>query len=567
MVQTDEAVPAGTTLEVTVSAGPDMREVLLTAAIPSTEVSFTAPASAGQVMVTAMATPDTAEGALEVAVSNAQTLTVTVSARQVPLALQLLEVPAEVVARDDFAVRVLSVPAVPEGATLAVTVVFDGTTSAAMTLLPGISSAVISVTAPGRLEEGLELLTASMVMVDEPDALQVTVVEATATVAVVAQSVALTLAVPPSVTVGADVEVTVGVAPALLADTTLTVEVNFGEASTQVTLSDRVSSQTLSFTALMAGQLEVRAEAVDVEPDGLVVAAPATLAVTVSALEVELVLQLLEVPAEVVARDVFDVTVVAAPEVPAGATVTVTVVFDGTTSAAMTLTPGISSAVFSITAPGRLEEDLELLTASMVTVAEPDALQVTVAEATATVTVVPQSVQLTLAVLDPVITGADVEVTVGVVPALLADTTLTVEVTFGESTEQVTLRDMTPPQAVSFQAPAAGQLAVSAREIAVEPLGLVVAASATQTVEVLAEGTVALTLEAPLNVTVGATFTVTVGVSAGTQLMEGATLTATISFPAGTADSAEQEVVLTSAEPTTWPSSWRRSRRATLQWQ
>jgi len=139
MVQTDEAVPAGTTLEVTVSAGPDMREVLLTAAIPSTEVSFTAPASAGQVMVTAMATPDTAAGALEVAVSNAQPLTVTVSVREVELVLQLLEVPAEVVARDDFAVRVLSVPAVPEGATLAVTVVFDGTTSAAMTLLPGIA--------------------------------------------------------------------------------------------------------------------------------------------------------------------------------------------------------------------------------------------------------------------------------------------------------------------------------------------------------------------------------------------------------------------------------------------
>ena len=78
-VQTDEAVPAGTTLTVTVTVSTGTAEldtVRLTADNPSGNVSVTAPDVAGTVMVTAMAT--TVTGALEVAVSDAQTRTVEV---------------------------------------------------------------------------------------------------------------------------------------------------------------------------------------------------------------------------------------------------------------------------------------------------------------------------------------------------------------------------------------------------------------------------------------------------------------------------------------------------------
>jgi len=285
-----------------------------------------------------------------------------------------LEAPAEVVARDSFEVTVFAESEVPEGATVMVTVLFDGTESDMMALTPGASSAVFSVTAPGRLAEGLELVTTSVVTVAEPDALQVTVMEASTEVAVIPQSVQLTLAVVPArVNMGEAVTVTAGVSPALLADTTLTVAVFFGASSQQVTLSDRVSSQPVTFTASVAGLLEVRVQAVAVEPFGLVVAASATQTVQVTEL-VTLGL-ILEAPAEVVARDSFEVTVFAESEVPEGATVMVTVLFDGTESDTMALTPGASSAVFSVTAPGRLAEGLELVTTSVVTVAEPDALQ------------------------------------------------------------------------------------------------------------------------------------------------------------------------------------------------
>jgi len=262
---------------------------------------------------------------------------------------------------------------------------------------------------------------------------------------------------------------------------------------------------------------------------------------------VQLSLQLrLEAPAAVVARGRFEVRVSSEPEVPAGATVTVTVRFDGTESAAMDLTPGARSAVFSVTAPGRLAEGLELITTSVVTVAESDVLQVTVMDASTEVDVVAQSVQLMLMVMPETVNiGGEVEVTAGVSPALLADTTLTVAVFFGASSQQVTLTDRASSQELTFTASTLGLLEVSARAVDVEPIGLVVAASATETVEVLAAGVVALTLAAPDRVTVGDTLTVTVGVDTGTPLTAGMTVTATISFAAGTADSDEQGVMLT----------------------
>ena len=521
-VGAEPALPAGTEVMLTVQFGEATGTVTLSSTMAS--VTFTAPPE-GLLELTAEVTR-IMQGDPVVAVSDPVPVMVQVT-ELVTLGL-ILEAPAEVVARDSFEVTVFAESEVPEGATVTVTVLFDGTESDTMALTPGASSAVFSVTAPGRLAEGLELVTTSVVTVAEPDALQVTVMEASTEVAVIPQSVQLTLAVVPArVNMGEAVTVTAGVSPALLADTTLTVAVFFGASSQQVTLSDRVSSQPVTFTASVAGLLEVRAQAVAVEPFGLVVAASATQTVRVTEL-VTLGL-ILEAPAEVVARDSFEVTVFAESEVPEGATVMVTVLFDGTESDMMALTPGASSAVFSVTAPGRLAEGLELVTTSVVTVAEPDALQVTVMEASTEVAVIPQSVQLTLAVVPARVNmGEAVTVTAGVSPALLADTTLTVAVFFGASSQQVTLSDRVSSQPVTFTASVAGLLEVRVQAVAVEPFGLVVAASATQTVQVTELVTLGLILEAPAEVVARDSFEVTV--FAESEVPEGATVMVTVLF-------------------------------------
>ena len=445
-VDTEVLVPTGTTLTVSVSAGTEPPEMVeLTADNPSEDVTFTAPVRAATVSVTAMATTDTDLGALEVAVSDAEALTVAVSALEVQL---VLEVPSEPVAANSlFSVTVVAAP-VPGGTT--VTVSLADFSSEPIMLTLGASEMSVTVTAPA--DGGPAVLRATGMEVPG-GALELNVLPATATV--------------------------------------------------------QVQEQV---------QLALR----------------------------------LEVPAAVTARDTFEVTVSSEPEVPEGTTVTVTVNFDGADSEPVALSAGMTSADVMLMAPEDLVPDgLELLTTSMVAVDEPDALQVTVVETTASVDVVAQSVQLTLMAPERATANQPVEVTVGVSPALLADTVLTVEVAFGESTQQITLSDtMTSERVVTFTAPDASQrgrldVEVSAREIAVEPVGLVVAATVTQTVLVLVEGAVVLTVDAPPSVTVGDTFMVTVGVDQETPLPEGTAVTATVSFPAETADSTEQVVVLT----------------------
>ena len=371
-----------------------------------------------------------------------------------------------------------------------------------------------------------------------------------------AQEVRLVLSELPLelVAAGSTFPVTVGTEPEVPAGTTVTVTVTVRLAafsSEPVALTPDAPTARVVVTAPdVGGPAVLRAEGAETADSvlDLIVLPADPMMVTVQE-QVQLSLQL-EAPAAVTARDTFAVTVSTQPEVPEGTTVTVTVNFDGADSEPMTLSAEMSSAVFTLRAPGLVDSTL-VLTASRsgeVEVAEPDLLQVTVVEATAAVTVVAQQVQLTLmAVPDRVNIGADVEVTVGVEPVPLADTTLTVAVFFGASSQQVTLTDRASSQELRFTASAVGLLEVSARARAVdvEPAGLVVAASATETVEVLAAGTVVLTLAAPASVTVGDTITVTVGVAAGTPLTDGMTVTATLSFAAGTADSDEQEVMLT----------------------
>jgi len=352
-VATVPALPDGAAVTVTLSlAGLSSEPVVLMPGASTQSVAVMAPAEAGPALLLA-------EGAAAADSVQLNVLAVTAAVQvqeQVLLSLRL-EAPSEVVARDSFEVRVSSEPEVPAGATVTVTVIFDETESEAVTLSAEATSAVVTLMAPGRVDELLTLTSSGTADVVDANVLQVTVIDGVTEVALVPQLVLLSLR--------------------------------------------------------------------------------------------------LEAPSEVVARDSFEVRVSSELEVPAGATVTVTVIFDEAESEAVTLSAEATSAVVTLMAPGRVDELLTLTSSGTADVAGANVLQVTVIDGVTEVALVPQLVQLTLAVLDRVITGADVEVTVGVEPALLADTVLTVEVTFGEESTQVTLSD-TPPPPVSFRAPAAG---------------------------------------------------------------------------------------------------------------
>ena len=447
-VDTNMPVPTGTMLEVTVRAGAGtataLQEVVsLTEDIPEEVVSFKAPVRAGPVTVTATATVQTAEGALEVAVPDAATLAVTVSALDVQLVLS--GVPDLVAADSIFPVTVGTASGLPEGAKVMATVSVAPFISAPVVLTAGTPTASVLVPAP------------------------------------------------PT-----------------------------GSVVTLSATGEEAADSTLELNVLAAEAVQVQVQ-----------------------VQISLSLRL-EAPPEVTARDSFAVTV-STDQVPEGATITVTVTFDGTDSSPVVLSAEMASTAVMFRAPSRIENDLELMTSSVVTVADANVLQVVVTEASATVNAAAQSVQLTLVAMpERVAAGQEVAVTAGVSPALLADTTLTVKVFFGEaSSRQVTLSDKVSSQEVSFPTSATGTLEVRAQAVEVEPADLVVAAAApTQTVEVLAEGTVELTLDALKSVTVGSTFPVTVGVGAGTPLPVGSSVSATLSFSARDGD--EREVILTS---------------------
>ena len=121
----DDAVPAGTTVLVTVSDGTTDTEAVLTARISTASVSFTAPIRAGEVSVTATGVPQTSSGSLEVAVPDASSLAVTVFS--VDVRLSLSEVPEDpVAAGSTFTITVgaSDVTPVPAGTTVTVTVSF-----------------------------------------------------------------------------------------------------------------------------------------------------------------------------------------------------------------------------------------------------------------------------------------------------------------------------------------------------------------------------------------------------------------------------------------------------------
>ena len=474
-VSTQPEVPAGTTLTVTVSDGPDMREVLLTAAIPSTEVSFTAPARAGDVEITATVEDDedvqTAEGSLEVAVSDAAPLAVMVAAEQVQLALRL-EAPAQVEVGSTFRVTVATDEPVPEGATVAVTVVFDGADSEPVMLSAERTTAAVTLTAPGTTTGTFTVAATGTATVADDSVLQVTVMDASTEVDVVAQQLTLTLTVMPDpVNVGGQLVVTVGLSPALLVAATLTVAVTFDDASPQqVTLSDTASSQPVTFIPLEAGMLEVRAQMMGAaEPLGLVEAAMATQTVRVrEAGTIGLTLVVPEEPVE--AGSTFPVTV--GTDLPmllaTTATVQVMVTLAGGSTQIRTLSAGSETATVMFMAPGSPTRTYTVNAIGMGTTPV-----MTVEAANTSVTVVPVAIALMLRAPEVVAAGSTFSVEVGTEPALPAGTMVDLIVQIVQidgafsASRTVTLSGMTPSIDVDFMAPESGQLPLTAEVVVV----------------------------------------------------------------------------------------------------
>ena len=527
------------------SAAIAEREVTLTGEQSTATEEFTAPVTAGIFRVEI-------SGPAEV--SGRAVLGASASVTVEPVAVMLrLNGPTEAVSvGQDYTVMVDTVMPVPAGTTLTVTVTVSAGTELqeVVSLAEDIPEEVVSFTAPPRA--GPVTVAATATVQTDADALEVAAADATTlAVAVSALDVQLVLSeLPDLVAASSTFTVTVGTEPALPEGAKVMVTVSLGNAPG--TLMELTASASTASVIVMAptagGEATLSAtgeEAVDSRLELNVLAAEAV-QVQVQ-LQVSLSLRL-DAPPEVTARDSFAVTVFTEPEVPEGATVTVTVVFDGTDSSPVVLSAEMPSTAVIFTAPSSIENNLALMTSSVVTVVEPNTLQVMVADTDASVNAVAQSVNLTLMVSPQRVNiGEEIEVTVGVSPALLADTMLTVEVIAGTVPKAVTLTDATPSRQVRFPAMGAGPLEVRTQVLGVTPADLVTAENAPmQTVQVREQGTVELTLDAPKSVTVGSTFPVTVGVAAGTPLPEKSSVSATVSFRAADGGEIRAEAVVLS---------------------
>ena len=562
-VDTAEPVPAGTTLAVTVTVSdgsdPPVQMRMLTAAIPSTPVSFTAPVRAGSVTVTATARAETSTGSRQVAVSDAATLTVGVSARQVQLALS--EVPMDLVAAEStFSVTVGAAPEVPAGTTVQVTVRLAAFSSEPVLLTPGAPTASVLVMAP--MAGGSETLLATGEEAAD-SRLELNVLPAQATVRVQAEdTVQLTLDAPPSVTVGSTFPVTVGVAAEMpLAEgVSVTATVSFRAAGGEeiqaetAVLTAMSSSATRVFTApVTAGTYTLAVSGQVEETDDLRVTVTGA-STSVTAEPVALMLRLRGPEGAVTVGQTYTVTVDTAEPVPAGTTLAVTVtVSDGSDPPVQMrmLTAAIPSTPVSFTAPVRAGSVTVTATARAET--STGSRQVAVSDAaTLTVGVSARQVQLALSEvpMDLVAAESTFSVTVGAAPEVPAGTTVQVTVRLAAvSSEPVLLTPGAPTASVLVMAPMAGgseTLLATGEEAADSRLELNVL-PAQATVRVQAEGTVQLTLDAPPSVTVGSTFPVTVGVAAEMPLAEGVSVTATVSFRAAGGEEIQAETAVLTA--------------------
>ncbi len=546
-------IPEETTVMVRVNFDGTEEVVELTDTVSTMSVSFTAPVMSGEFTLVLSGSAVAQDPLLVVMVTGAST-----PIEVVPVQLTLsLEGPEDVQVGEAFSVTVgTGDDAVPAGTTVMVTVTVmasDGMTSEGMAVLTAaVSTASVSLMAP--IRAGLVSVTATGVPQTSSGSLEVAEPGASS-LAVTAFGVDVQLSlegVPEDVATGSTFTITVGASGVtsipLPLGTTVLVTVSFGDAFTRnVSLTRDASTSTVEVDVPDAvGVQELRAVGVGAE-DGALDLNVLPVAATVQVLrEVELLLILTAPETAVQAGSSFDVNVSTDLSVPPAATVTVTVGFDGAEMEVM-LTAANVSGVLNFTAPARLEPGgLPVTATAAVDIADPDILQVMVdASATAQVRVTAHEVRLTLSESDPdpADAGREFSVTVGVSPALLANTTVTVVVTFNESTRLATLSDRAPTDTVTFTAPTSGTLDVTAAADpdAVEPAGLVdVSPAIPQSVQVREMGTVQLTLDAPASVTVGDSFTVAVGVLEETRIPEETTVMVRVNF-----DGTEEVVELT----------------------
>ena len=555
-LSTNPPLPAGTEVNVQLQFNGASRSAVVSSTMPAPSVMFTAPSS-GTLLLTASVVNITQSSPV-VAVSAPAPVTVQVTEL---LAIMLtVSAPPSVTVGSPFTVTVEvdEETPLPAGVSMNATVSFGAADREVIieetnvTLSAAQRTVTADFTAPNTAGSYTVETSVTATMRTDPNAPEVAVPEAvTRAVAVSALDVQLVLSeFLDLVAAGSAFTVTVGTEPALPEGAAVQVTVSLAAFSSEpVTLRASNPTANVPVMAPAAGGAAMLTAAGGATADStLELNVLAAEAVTVQ-VQVQVSLSLrLEAPPEVTARDSFEVTVSAEPEVPGEATVTVTVVFDGMDSSPVALSAEVPSTTVILTA-GRIGTNLELVTSSVVTVAEPNALRVMVADADASVNAVAQSVELTLMVSPQRVNiDEEIEVTVGVSPALLADTTLTVEVMADTASEAVILTDATPSRQVRFTAMAAGPLEVSARVSAVAPVDLVtVENTPMQTVQVREEGTVDLTLDAPKSVTVGSTFPVTVGVAAGTPLLGSVSVTAAVSFRAADGEEIQAETAVLNA--------------------
>ena len=546
----DDAVPAGTTVLVTVSDGVTDEQAMLTARIPTASVSFTAPIRAGEVSVTATGAPQTSSGSLEVAVSDASPLAVT--AFGVDVQLSLSGVPEGLVsARSTFAITVgvSGVTPVPAGTTVTVTVSFGNAVVGVVSLTRDASTSTVEVDAPDT--GGVRELRAAGAGT-EGGALDLNVLPAAATVRVRGVvDLSLILLALEVVQAGSAFDVDVSTDIPIPAAATVRVTVGFDGAEREVVLTAAVSSVTTSFTAparLAPGGLPVTATAaVDVaDPDILqvMVDTAATAQVIVEALSVQLTLSEPD-PNPVDAGRSFTVTAGLSPTLLANTTVAAVVTFNESTRQ-VTLSDRDPESMVTFTAPA---SGILNVTAAAAAVEPAGLVEVAAADAQSVQVRAMSTVELTLDAPASVTVGGSFMVAVGVsdTTPIPAETAVMVTVSFEGAQRTAVLTDTAPATSLPFAAPiAAGEflLALSGSAEVTDTLRVMVLGASTQIAVVPVQLT--LSLEGPGSVQVGEDFMVTVGTGDGDDAVPAGT-TVLVTVSDGTTDT---EAVLTTRTPT-----------------
>ena len=536
-VGTEPVLPVGTMVDLIVQFGEATTMVTLSGTMASVE--FTSPPE-GLLDLTAQVSGITQSSPV-VSVSVPALVSVQVT-ELVTVELTLSTPGITVEAGSQFSVTVSSAPEVPEGAEVSVMVTFEGNTTQVATLSADETTATVMFMAPGRPTGTYTVNAIGTANVEDPNSLQLTVNPTSAEVEVVPVPIALQLTAPGVVDGDSLFTVTVGTEPVLPVGTMVDLMVQFGEATTMVTLSGMTASVMLM--APSSGLLDLTAQVSGITQSSPVVSVSVPALVSVQVTELVTVELTLSTPGITVeAGSQFSVTVSSAPEVPEGAEVSVMVTFEGNTTQVATLSADETTATVMFMAPGRPTGTYTVNAIGTANVEDPNSLQLTVNPTSAEVEVVPVPIALQLTAPGVVDGDSLFTVTVGTEPVLPVGTMVDLMVQFGEATTMVTLSGMTA--SVMLMAPSSGLLDLTAQVSGITQSSPVVSVSvpALVSVQVTELVTLGLTLNAPERVEAGSTFSVTVGANAAVP--EGVQVSVMVTFAGST------QTVMLPAEATT----------------